>query len=224
MSNPTRRRSWTLALASLLLFAVTACGEALTSADTSIVESEPATSVPGDAVATTSSSTTVASSSAAKNDAADDSSGTVGAVFAEATFDVTVTEDVVYAQGLTHDEWDSDDAEPTDLLLDVYEPVRSDDVVMPALVVIHGGGWQGGTKERLSGFVDTNALLKAGISVVAINYRLISHALEEKVTPPVKAPLHDAARALQFVRSKAEAWILDKEKVGAAGGTAGSSR
>ncbi len=50
----------------------------------------------------------------------------------------------------------------------------------PLVFVIHGGGWQGGTKERLNRFADPNALLKAGISVVAINYRLISHALEEE--------------------------------------------
>ena len=92
----------------------------------------------------------------------------------------------------------------------------------PVVFVIHGGGWQGGTKERLNRFADPNALLKAGISVVAINYRLISHALEAKVTPPVKAPLHDAARALQFVRSKAAEWNIDKKRIGAAGGSAGA--
>ena len=41
----------------------------------------------------------------------------------------------------------------------------------PLAFVIHGGGWKNGSKERLSRFVDAPALLKAGISVVAINYR-----------------------------------------------------
>jgi acetyl esterase/lipase len=63
-------------------------------------------------------------------------------------------------------------------------------------------------------------LLKAGISVVAINYRLIKRTTD--VEPPVKAPLHDAARALQFVRSKAQAWNIDKERIAAAGGSAGA--
>jgi hypothetical protein len=35
----------------------------------------------------------------------------------------------------------------------------------------------------------------------------------------VKAPLHDAARALQFVRSKAAEWNIDKDR-----SDAGSSR
>jgi acetyl esterase/lipase len=42
------------------------------------------------------------------------------------------------------------------------------------------------------------------------------------VTPPVKAPLSDAARALQFVRSKAAEWNIDKQRIGASGGSAGA--
>lgn len=90
----------------------------------------------------------------------------------------------------------------------------------PLVFVIHGGGWVGGSKERLSRFVDLPELLKAGISVVAINYRLMKHA--EGVVPPVKAPLYDAALALQFVRSKAKEWNIDKARIGAAGGSAGA--
>jgi acetyl esterase/lipase len=92
----------------------------------------------------------------------------------------------------------------------------------PLVFVIHGGGWQGGTKERVGRFVDVKRMLDAGISVVAINYRLISHANEADIKPPVKAPLHDAARALQFVRNKASEWNIDKARIGAAGGSAGA--
>lgn len=92
----------------------------------------------------------------------------------------------------------------------------------PLAFVIHGGGWQGGEKERADRFVDVSALLKAGVSVVAINYRFIKMAEAEGVKPPVKVPLHDAARALQFVRSKAAEWNIDKDRVGAAGGSAGA--
>ncbi|MBT3468942.1 MAG: alpha/beta hydrolase [Opitutae bacterium] len=92
------------------------------------------------------------------------------------------------------------------------------DTPTPVAFVIHGGGWRGGSKERLDRFADPNALLKAGISVVAINYRYVTST--EK--PPVKAPLHDAARALQFVRGKAKEWNLDKKRIGAAGGSAGA--
>lgn len=92
----------------------------------------------------------------------------------------------------------------------------------PLVFVIHGGGWQGGEKERVNKFVSVEDLLAQGISVVAINYRLMKHAAEDQVMPPVKAPLHDAARALQFVRSKAGEWNIDKTRIGAAGGSAGA--
>lgn len=92
----------------------------------------------------------------------------------------------------------------------------------PVAFIIHGGGWTGGSKERLDRFADSTALLQAGISVVAINYRYTSQASAAGIEPPVKAPLHDAARALQFVRSKAAEWNLDKARIGAAGGSAGA--
>ena len=63
----------------------------------------------------------------------------------------------------------------------------------PLVFVIHGGGWQGGSKERVNRFVDVRALLEAGISVVAINYRYVKQAEAEGIQPPVKAPLEDAA-------------------------------
>lgn len=92
----------------------------------------------------------------------------------------------------------------------------------PVAFVIHGGGWQGGSKERVHRFANVAALLKAGISVTAMNYRYVRQGVEAGIKPPVKAPLHDAARALQFVRSKSKEWNIDKERIGAAGGSAGA--
>jgi acetyl esterase/lipase len=90
----------------------------------------------------------------------------------------------------------------------------------PVVVVIHGGGWNGGAKEQLDIFVDTGRLLKAGISVATINYRLIKHSKDEE--PYVKGPLSDAARAVQFLRSKADEWNIDKTRFAATGGSAGA--
>lgn len=100
----------------------------------------------------------------------------------------------------------------------------------PLAFVIHGGGWTGGSKERVNRFADVQKLLDEGISVVAINYRLIKRdpkaapkaPIDTTKNPPVHAPLHDAARALQFVRSKAKQWNIDPNRIGAAGGSAGA--
>ncbi len=94
------------------------------------------------------------------------------------------------------------------------------DTPTPLVFCIHGGGWRAGDKSSYYRSVKT--FLDNGISVVTINYRLIGQANEQKVVPPVKAPLGDAARALQFVRSKAKDWNIDKKKIGATGGSAGA--
>ncbi|MCA1809590.1 MAG: alpha/beta hydrolase fold domain-containing protein [Kiritimatiellia bacterium] len=82
----------------------------------------------------------------------------------------------------------------------------------PLVVVIHGGGWtQGGASSSLGGGRD---FLKKGISYATINYRLSSDA-------PLPAPVHDAARAIQYLRSRAEEWNIDKTRIAVTGGSAG---
>ena len=84
----------------------------------------------------------------------------------------------------------------------------------PLAIYIHGGGFKSGSKEKLK-TDELNQLLKSGISVAAINYRYVT-------TAPLPTPHHDARRALQFIRSKAEQWNIDKERVAAFGGSAGA--
>lgn len=99
-------------------------------------------------------------------------------------------------------------------VLDFYQ--AKSDKPTPLVFNIHGGGWRGGDKK-----FNAKPFLDKGISVVSINYRYVQHGVEEKLEPPVKAPLEDAARALQFVRSKAKEWNIDKTRIGATGGSAG---
>jgi len=100
-------------------------------------------------------------------------------------------------------------------------PKATDSESVPLLLFVHGGGWMGGN--RLSGLTGLlQPVLDAGISVASVEYRRIPDAIEQGVEPPVKAPVTDAARALQFVRSKAVDWQIDKTRVVAAGGSAGA--
>ena len=91
----------------------------------------------------------------------------------------------------------------------------------PVVLLIHGGGWVNGDKTSY-GTRAIQPFLDAGISVAAVNYRFIAQAMEQKVEPPVKAPVTDAARALQTIRSKAKEWNVDPTRVGATGGSAGA--
>jgi len=102
-------------------------------------------------------------------------------------------------------------------VLDFYK--AKSDKPTPLLFFIHGGGWVAGDKNGVGSMIK---LLDAGISIVSINYRYSWQAQLAGVKPPVEWPLHDAARALQFVRSKAGEWNLDKQRIGASGGSAGA--
>jgi acetyl esterase/lipase len=102
-------------------------------------------------------------------------------------------------------------------VLDFYKAESSRPT--PLLFFIHGGGWVAGDK-RSVGQVDK--YLAAGISVVSINYRFTTQAQAAGVKPPVEWPLRDAARALQFVRSKAAEWNIDTKRIAASGGSAGA--
>lgn len=91
----------------------------------------------------------------------------------------------------------------------------------PLLFFIHGGGWAEGDKTWISKSFEVEDFLKSGISVVSINYRYVKQAMAERIEPPVMAPLQDAARALQFVRTHSKEWNLNKERIGASGVSAG---
>ncbi len=91
----------------------------------------------------------------------------------------------------------------------------------PLVLMIHGGGWMGGDKSGY-GADDARPYLAAGVSVASINYRFILQAMEQGVEPPVKACLHDAARALQTLRAHADEWRIDPRRVGATGSSAGA--
>lgn len=83
----------------------------------------------------------------------------------------------------------------------------------PLVIFIHGGGWHGGDKSSVTDAFLT-AMLSKGISVASVNYRFTP----ENILP---APVHDAAGAVQFLRSKAAEWNLDPARFGAYGISAG---
>jgi len=96
-------------------------------------------------------------------------------------------------------------------VLDLWK--AKSDAPTPVVVFIHGGGFLVGSKDYAkAGLV--HGCLEAGISVAAINYRYSSQA-------PFPAPFHDAARAVQYLRSKSKEWNLDPGRFAATGGSAG---
>lgn len=96
-------------------------------------------------------------------------------------------------------------------VLDFYEAKGDSD--RPLLVYIHGGGWTGGDKKLEE--KNVQPFLDKGISVASINYRYSTQA-------KLPAPVHDAARAIQFLRTKAKEWNIKSDRIALTGGSAGA--
>ncbi|MBI4892572.1 MAG: alpha/beta hydrolase [Acidobacteria bacterium] len=95
--------------------------------------------------------------------------------------------------------------------LDVYRR-RGIETPLPTVVVIHGGGWVGGTKEATSLWV--LPYLEAGFNVVNVEYRLARVSL-------APAAVEDCRCALRWVARNAKQYGFDPAKLILTGGSAG---
>ncbi len=93
--------------------------------------------------------------------------------------------------------------------LDLYRPEKGK-APLPLIVWVHGGGWQGGNKDRPPGLW----LVKKGYALASINYRLSQHA-----TFP--AQIEDCKAAIRYLRANAKKYGLDPNHVGVWGASAG---
>lgn len=105
-------------------------------------------------------------------------------------------------------------------VLDVWQVQSS--VPTPVLIYFHGGGFVGGDKSEAHRIPAVTQCLAEGISVVTANYRFVQRARNGQPAVTYTAPLDDARRVVQFVRSQAEAWNLDPDRVAASGSSAGA--
>jgi acetyl esterase/lipase len=85
----------------------------------------------------------------------------------------------------------------------------------PLVVFIHGGGFVNGDKSHIHRNPAVRQCLDAGVSMATINYRFRNHA-------PIQDILRDAARAIQYIRSRAREWNIDPDRIAAYGGSAGA--
>jgi acetyl esterase/lipase len=101
-------------------------------------------------------------------------------------------------------------------VLDLWKaPLRPDDPKpSPLVVFFHGGGFVGGDKRSIPGWLVERCLAR-GISVASANYRLSTQA-------PYPAPMHDGARVIQFLRSRSSELGIDPTRIAACGNSAGA--
>lgn len=104
------------------------------------------------------------------------------------------------------------------LLLDIYAP-RQREWPSPAVLLIHGGGFVGGSRTDADIVAAGRHLAEAGYVAVALDYRLVDPGRPGPVWP---APLADVQRAARWVRAHATTYGVDPERLGAYGISAGA--
>ena len=134
---------------------------------------------------------------------------TVSKRFLGSEFTVEVESDIVYATGAVRSPADGE----IDLLLDVYRPADANlPPLRPGFILIHGGGFTGGTKTNATMVALGNAYAERGYVAASINYRLVgddppTEGLTSNPSDPVSvaaaAARVDAARAVEWMRANA---------------------
>ncbi|QEF97504.1 Carboxylesterase NlhH [Stieleria maiorica] len=115
--------------------------------------------------------------------------------------DVTVLRDLVFGTGGGRD-----------LTMHLVLPKEKSDKSLPLYVWIHGGGWQGGTKE--GGVRQVIPLVRRGFVGATIEYRLTGEA-------PFPAQIEDCKCAIRYLRAHATKYNLDVDRIAAGGSSAG---
>ncbi|MDQ8190669.1 sulfatase-like hydrolase/transferase [Roseibacillus persicicus] len=99
--------------------------------------------------------------------------------------------------------------------LDLYQPENhTADERLPAVVIIHGGGWTSGDKNRMREYVTGTSLAKAGYLAISINY-------ETRAGKCWPNNLHDCKNAVRWLRKNADTLGVDSDRIGVIGGSAG---
>ncbi|HEY0758933.1 MAG TPA: alpha/beta hydrolase fold domain-containing protein [Acidisarcina sp.] len=101
------------------------------------------------------------------------------------------------------------------LRLDVYQPVRRDNALRPAVMLIHGGGWTSFDKSTMRGIGEY--LARGGFVAFSVDYRLFDGAQNRW-----PAQLDDVQRAVRWVRANAASYGVNAERIGAFGHSAGA--
>ncbi len=103
------------------------------------------------------------------------------------------------------------------LRLDLYRPRprNSEAVRLPAVVMIHGGGWQGGSKDDNRPFA--MSLARSGYVAVSCDYRLVTPTGHR-----YPAQLDDVQRVVRWMRANANRYGIDPDRIAAFGHSAGA--
>jgi dienelactone hydrolase len=112
-----------------------------------------------------------------------------------------------------------------DLLLDLYVPPAAAPVPHPAIVLIHGGAFVGGSRSDYAGLAED--WMARGYAVIAIDYRLDPnlngpHTEQDQLTAASDA-IADAQESVRWLRAHATTYGIDPTRIAAVGDSAGGA-
>ena len=96
--------------------------------------------------------------------------------------------------------------------LDILRPA-SRTGPLPAIILVHGGGWREGRREEQRGIA--SRLVAAGYIAIPVSYRLTGES-------PFPACIDDVVAAARWVRAHAQDYGIDPDRIGALGHSAGA--
>lgn len=100
-----------------------------------------------------------------------------------------------------------------ELKADLTMPVDDSVEAWPAILLVHGGGWNGGSRDDMDTIAEK--LAQRGYVAVSISYRLAPEF-------PHPAALEDLREAVKWMRKESKRLRIDPTKIGALGYSAGA--
>jgi predicted esterase len=143
---------------------------------------------------------------------------------------------VVYGQGRIDTAWGTKAGKSMNLLLDIYQPKAKAVAKRPAIVLIHGGGFTGGTRKQGAIVAIAKYFARRGWFAVSVDYRLaknqgpVPKAWAEAVKSAAKVSQamgiypagRDCKAAVRWVHANADKYQVDTDRISATGGSAGA--
>ncbi|MGC3874888.1 alpha/beta hydrolase fold domain-containing protein [Halomonas sp. GXIMD04776] len=124
-----------------------------------------------------------------------------------ATLPQTTSFEVLKNLTYTPDDW------PEAIQADVYLPATPGVTERPAALVVHGGGWQGRSRDDMTDIAER--LARNGIVAINVTYRF---------APDYKFPaqLHDLQQAMAWIHAHADEWDVDTSRIAGVGYSSGA--